>query len=515
MIKRSSCLVLFLVTSMLTSSATAEVPRIGVVADTYNKVVNVFDWTYGTKLGSVPIPHDPDVPTLIGDCIVTADGSTAYVSDYNYQIWVIDLTQSPPALAAGTNPIVVSSPAQDIAISPDERFLVASGGSEIGTFGDREGPAVSVDLATRTQLSQVFLPRSPNSIEICDDGETVIVTAPGTDGFIAKLLLDSNGNLSNTGETIPNIVGKNSTCVPGSQFVIVGSLHDDIYVVDLASFTILSSHTTTGQSLVTIVTSPSGDRIYIRSRGVVEEYESKSIIEVFDFDTQTGFMNPTRLLDIPIDSDISGQGLDKLAISPDGNLLFVPVIPGIQTLGVNNPELSPYNRLVIHDAYTGEIVHTIFYINGTLDDPGIVSLTGVAVTGPLPFLEASIDIAPEDPLNEINLNKDKHVDVIVFSDALLDATQIDPGSVLFADAPIQQRKNGNIVYSLTDADGDGLEDFSARFSVSDLQLDTAATSATLIGATYEGTLLIGSDAVVITTSTRGGGKGNGKGPKNK
>jgi hypothetical protein len=152
-----------------------------------------------------------------------------------------------------------------------------------------------------------------------------------------------------------------------------------------------------------------------------------------------------------------------------------------------------------------------------LNDPAIVSLTGVAVSGPLPFLEASIDIAPDDPDNEINLANDKHVDVIVFSNALLDATQIDPASVLFADASIQQRKNGNIVYTFTDADGDGLDDFSARFSVNELQLDASDTSATLFGATYEGTLLIGSDSVIISNSSKGGGNGNGngKGPKNK
>jgi hypothetical protein len=500
----------------IVSIAEAQAPQIGVVADDYNKAVHVFDWGNGSKLGTVYIPQPDSEPTSMGDCVITSDGTLAYVTDYYYQIWVIDLTADPPALASGTNPIVVASPGDDLAITADDRYLLVAGGSTSGTFGDRQGPAVSVDLQTRAQISSIAFPYSPNSIELCDDGSTVLVTAPSSFGFVAKMTLNSNGTMFNTGQSTPIIAAKNATCIPGSQYAIVGSLFDDIYIIDMSDLSIVSSHTTAGYSFVSAVSSPAGDRLYVRSRAVPYEYDGPSIVEVFEFDPATGAFNDIPLFDIPVDNDISGQGMDKLALSEGGELLFVPMNPSVQAGGTTNPDILDIDRVDIFQTSDGALYDSIWYT----ENSGLYSLSGIAAIGSLApqILEVDIDIEPGDPLNEINLAKDRDVDVVVFGSANFDVSRIEPSSVLFAGAPIQVHKNGNLRIWFADENNDGREDLRARFNTSDLQINTNSTSAILTGMTLDDDLFVGSDDVMVTSQSKGNGNGNngnGKGPKNR
>jgi hypothetical protein len=58
-----------------------------------------------------------------------SDLKLGFVTNLNNQIFVIDLTTSPPSLAGGTNPIPISNVGEDLSISPDGKFLVVAGGS--------------------------------------------------------------------------------------------------------------------------------------------------------------------------------------------------------------------------------------------------------------------------------------------------------------------------------------------------------------------------------------------------
>src|SRR5436190_6851497 len=64
----------------------------------------------------------------IDDCVISPDGRRGYVTDSNRHVWVVDLTSSPPQLAQGTNPIVLSGRGLDIAATADGRFLVVCDG---------------------------------------------------------------------------------------------------------------------------------------------------------------------------------------------------------------------------------------------------------------------------------------------------------------------------------------------------------------------------------------------------
>ena len=96
---------------------------IGMVCDDGSDSVVVFDADTNHVLGVVLL----GVGAAVGDCTVARDQAYGYVTDGLGGVWVIDLTVSPPALAAGPNPIVTSAVAVRSALDPLDRRLLVCG----------------------------------------------------------------------------------------------------------------------------------------------------------------------------------------------------------------------------------------------------------------------------------------------------------------------------------------------------------------------------------------------------
>ena len=80
--------------AMFATTASLRGQTIGMVADDSLRSVNVFDADTNTLLGSVSLPTG----RAVGDCAVTADQTLGFVTDFDFNVWVIDLTTSPPSL---------------------------------------------------------------------------------------------------------------------------------------------------------------------------------------------------------------------------------------------------------------------------------------------------------------------------------------------------------------------------------------------------------------------------------
>lgn len=216
----SSLAVLMIAGVGLSSPAMAQ--PFGVVSDreTENATVNVFDVGTNSVVASIPIDSN-----ALFDVVIAPDQTLAFVSTFSQNVWVIDLTTSPPSLASGNpiNPISISTSALDLAVTPDGRFLLATDGF---TGGDPH-PISIVDIANRTEVGIFSTGRNNIAVDICDDGTSVLVlTEVDTAYEVRRLTINPNGTLTDTDEslslgTIENNSANNVNCAPGSRTGVV------------------------------------------------------------------------------------------------------------------------------------------------------------------------------------------------------------------------------------------------------------------------------------------------------
>ncbi len=106
------------------------------------------------------------------------------------------------------------------------------------------------------------------------------------------------------------------------------------------------------------------------------------------------------------------------------------------------------------------------------------------------FLPVAIDIKPGSYPNSINLGSKGVVPVAVLTTDEFDASNVDTDTVVFAGAsPLR--------WALEDVDYDGDLDLIFHFKTQELNIDEYSTEATLIGETFDGILIQGTDTVNI------------------
>jgi hypothetical protein len=111
--------------------------------------------------------------------------------------------------------------------------------------------------------------------------------------------------------------------------------------------------------------------------------------------------------------------------------------------------------------------------------------------------EVQIDIKPGTNPNTVNLKSKGTVPVAVLSSPAFSASTVSPLTVRLAGVPVSLRGNGKPMASLEDVNGDGLLDLVLHFSTQALPRLTSDTDITLVGETFDGQLIIGSDSIVI------------------
>jgi CSLREA domain-containing protein len=110
------------------------------------------------------------------------------------------------------------------------------------------------------------------------------------------------------------------------------------------------------------------------------------------------------------------------------------------------------------------------------------------------FLNIQIDIKPGSSTNPINLGAKGVIPVAVLTTPEFNAATLDPATVLFAGAsPLR--------WSKTDVDFDGDMDLLFYFAVQKLQLTRTSVEASLVGETYTGMQVMGTDKVKIVPSS--------------
>ena len=128
----------------------------------------------------------------------------------------------------------------------------------------------------------------------------------------------------------------------------------------------------------------------------------------------------------------------------------------------------------------------------------VIGLQLVFAVEPLPT-SVSIDIKPGSDDNIINLGTNGVIPVAILSSETFDATDVDPALVSIAGMDVAVRgKSDKYSAHPEDVNGDGLLDLVCQMDTYNLVPDELQYgTAELIGQTYSGDLIKGSDSVTI------------------
>lgn len=180
-----------------------------------------------------------------------------------------------------------------------------------------------------------------------------------------------------------------------------------------------------------------------------------------------------------------------------------------------NGDSFPSSELPEEDRFvTGE---KLFYFNdwdNLIYKGGLVGSLGISLELPLitsvnemtpedaakiqPFILVDIDVKPGSDPNSINCDNGKEIiTVAIITTDDFDATIVDHNTVTFEGASEihVDRKTGEPRRHEEDVDGDGDVDLVFHFRLGDTALTCASTEANLIGETFEGLAIQGSDNV--------------------
>lgn len=339
-----SSLLSILTLTLLAAPAFALTP--GMVADNGSSSVTVFDADTNAVLGTVPIPAGE----ATGDVLITPDRRLGFVTNFDSKVFVIDLTTTPPSLAGGTNPIPISNFGEDLALSPDGKFLLVCDGSAVQ-------PISVIDIAARVEIGIFDTGSDNNSIDVCSDGSVLVTSASGG---VRRLTINGSGVLTDTGETLAVSGPQNVYCAPGARSGLVISYWDNLVqsfmIPGLAAVDARALSGTEGG--ISGALNQAGDRVYIRSNGggggeiKVATIQAGGFVDAFSYNSATGALGASPLLSIPIAPANTFYGMDQMALS--GNRLYV-----------SQPE-----ALNVYDAGTGNLLASITDVN-------IVSPSGV------------------------------------------------------------------------------------------------------------------------------------------
>jgi len=448
----------FVVIALLAVSSPLAAQTIGMVVDWGNPSVTVFEADTDTILGTVPIPV---FGRLSSDCSIALDEGLGFVTDFRSQLWVVDLAELD--LAAGVNPIRLSNRGEDTSLSPDGRFLAVCDGALVQ-------PVSVVDIATRVEVDTFYLGHDCNAVEVCDDGSVLVTSLLAQS--VRRLVLDSAGSLSDTGETLslagqPNDVA----CAPGSgSGVVVTRFGSQFQSFALPGLTPVDTRSPSGAFGISSAFDDGGDKVFVRSN-------NSGYVDRFAVDSASGVLGASRELSIPVLNTPTLFGVDQVAVHPDGSKLYV----------------SQPGSLDVYDAASGAFL-------SSLSTPGMITPTGICLASLGPsILEVLMDIKPDSQKNPINPGSNGVIPVALLTTSVadgdtqdFDAWQVDPSTLAFGPdgAPIAHSSA-----HAGDVDGDGDLDMMLHFRTQESGIACGQTEAMLTGQTVDGQEIVGSDQI--------------------
>src|SRR5262245_35301264 len=470
---------------------------IGMTADRATDSVVVFDASTDSVLGLIPL--DEGNPFCYGDSVITSDLSRGYVVTGFGEVWVVDLTTTPPSLdTSGVNPFPITNNGLDIAITADDRFLLVCQGNEPGRIN-------VVDTASRTVVGTSSTSSNWVAVDVAADGS--VLTSSQSGDRTRRMTLDAAGQLTFASELFFEANPLNVSFVPGAPIgLLVAFLPGRVRsftVPEMVPIETLTMTLPTNELPINALGDPGRGLVYIRTN------ES---LQAFTLDAATGDLRSTPLWNVALGFTIACYGVEELALHPDGSKLYTNVPGGVQVV----------------DPGTGSLITMITH--ASLPGP-----TGLCVRGVAAELEASLDIKPGACPNSFNPKGHGVLPVALVGSEELDVTQVDITSLHLARAdgtgesvaplegpPGPHTEVGDVSRPFEGetcdcgklTGGDGILDLEAKFDgdalVPALGLDVAPPGAlvelVLTGELLDGTSFSASDCVRLVPPDAPGGE---------
>jgi cysteine-rich repeat protein len=281
----------------------------GMVVNNGSDNVTVFDADTlipSAVRGNATIPQAEPLMQSLEDCVVSNDGTQGYVSDYfGRQIWVIDTFTA----SALPSPIAVSIYPDDLALTPDGRFLLACGipGGQLSV----------VDVVLLTEVRTFDLETDCAAVDVCSDG-SVLVALGDVGGRVRRLRIDGNGILTDTNDSLLIDSPFNVACAPDGRSGVVVTAGGKLQSFRLPGLVAVDQRTLGGSFGVTTLIDDAGSAAFARSF-------SAGIVEKFGYTPATAGLSAT-----PLHADSAAStfpyfpGIEQMALHPFATKLYVP-----------------------------------------------------------------------------------------------------------------------------------------------------------------------------------------------
>ncbi|NND44439.1 MAG: hypothetical protein HKN58_03880 [Xanthomonadales bacterium] len=279
------------------------------VSDDHSNRLSIFDAT----LDSITASLDAGPGMALGDCVVARDERLGVTSGSSAEITFIDLDPESMGEVLPSSRLEISNLGVDMALSPDDRYLVLAGG------GALHQPLSVVDTDQRAEVATAHWFADHTSVEFCDDGTLLVTTINGAgfnslpDNAMYDARISDDGQLSLLGRRISSGAQPNNTaCAPGS---LAGVLLDRSGGV--TSFTLPDmlpvAHVDAGpEPALAAAFSADGRRLFVRTQTAIQNFEFNPVTG----DLALRWRQPAPA--IP-----AFFGMELIALHPEGNKLYV------------------------------------------------------------------------------------------------------------------------------------------------------------------------------------------------
>ncbi len=293
----------------LMPAATAFASPLGIVSDNYAKLVSIFN----AEQDVITAMLDAHPGMAVGDCALTSNEKLGFTTSNNNEITFLNLGEQGNQSVSNRSRVAISNLGVDMALSPDDTFLVMAGG------GSLQQPLSVVNTALEAEVATANPFVDHTSVEFCDNGTLLVTTThgehygQGLDNALYDVSIDRDGQLSLMGHRLSSgAQPNNAVCAPGSLAGVLLDREGGLTSFTLPDMEIAHIKSLGSSIVVAAVFSRDGRHLFVRTRNSVE---------AFQFNPVTGSMAREWKQTVPRTSTF--YGIEQIAIHPQGNKLYV------------------------------------------------------------------------------------------------------------------------------------------------------------------------------------------------